>query len=52
MEIEMKQEQVNNANSAIILIVLLISQGFQSGLIGQEVIMGQFYGTIWAKIRS
>ena len=28
------QDQVNNANSAFILINLLISQGFQSGSIG------------------
>ena len=30
-----KQDQVNNANSAFILINLLISQGCQNGLIGQ-----------------
>ena len=30
----MKQDKVNNANSAFILINCLISQGFQSGSIG------------------
>ena len=34
MNICTKQDQVNNANSAFILINCLISRGFQSGLIG------------------